>query len=478
MAAAVRCPFTSFYLSPHQPQPPVLHCPNSKHKGGTPTSFFGVFPLESFRGLTIPSLMDLPAASAFRQMAKKGRHMLPPVDKWSLEERMKEALEVLDLMRRQGMRPDPSLYCILLKSCADSRNIEVGATIHEEIMRQGLESDVFIANNLIGMYGVCGRLPDARQVFDGMPQRNVVSWTSIISAYCQASRAAESLKLYDEMVAQKIKPNAFTYAAVLKSCAKLQDIEKGREIHQRVIDECCDSDDYIRVALVDMYAKCGRMEEARREFDKIPEPSPVAFTAMIHGYSILENGTPEAIVLIRRMLDSGADEKFVQEVGFFSMIRSCAQVMGLSQGQEIHAHLIKTGYDPGTRARLELVELYLKCRKTTAALSLFNTLHIYEPALHTPAHLWSALIFASVTEGLNRDALTLFSKMLRKNVKPNSSLMCRVVEAVVCLSAIEEGKQVFGLVIKAFYRSLDEPLMAGLINLCNENGVNTVAFET
>ncbi|KAJ4971148.1 hypothetical protein NE237_004247 [Protea cynaroides] len=388
---------------------------------------------------------------------------------WSFEERMQEALSVLELMEAQGMEPEPSLFCILLKSCADAENLEFGKTIHSKIVGTQVENDVFVLNNLINLYAKCRCLKTARQLFDKMPFRNAVSWTSIISMYCQSGFPEEALKMFSLMISDgNIKPNAFTYTIALNSCAKARNLEMGIEIHEDILRGRCEIDEFIVTALIDMYSKCGRIEDARKVFDKIAEPTVAACTAMIEGYN-MNNHAKAAMGLTRRVLHSGLDLKAAQELGLSSIIRTCVLEMALRQGQEIHAHMIKFGHKPSTQTISDLAVLYERCDKMVFARRLFNEL------LVKSVEMWGRMISGYVRNGLNQEALELYVDMVSEDVELNPIFLSWALKASVGTLGLKEGKGIHGRAIKAGCGLSEDSVMESLVKLYSDCGcVNEV----
>ncbi|XP_039119752.1 pentatricopeptide repeat-containing protein At4g39530-like isoform X2 [Dioscorea cayenensis subsp. rotundata] len=354
-----------------------------------------------------PSLL-LPT---FSQRFRTSGHRLPPLRSSPLpsssalpfDQRMHESLAILDLMRSQSITPDPSLLCTLLKSCADAQSLHFGKLVHEKAILFGLHTDTFVSNSLIHLYSKCGRTRSAQQLFDEMPLRNVVSWTTLISI--------------------------------------TGDLDMGIRIHEDVVKDGCDGDEFVVVALIDMYAKCGSVGLARKMFDKITEPSVEACTAMIEGYCANDRAK-DAINLIRQTLRRYKVSKVAERIGFATMVRPCIVNMGLRQGQEIHAHLIKFGHKPGMNTLTLLVELYSKCGKMMNAYDIFNKLVVKDVVL------WGKMISGFVHDELYGEALKVYAEMTCSGCGVNASLVSFALKACIGLLSLEEGKQIHGRVIK------------------------------
>ncbi|KAJ0968227.1 hypothetical protein J5N97_025144 [Dioscorea zingiberensis] len=189
--------------------------------------------------------------------------------------------------------------------------------LHCNVMKMGFGSDLIIANDLIDMYAKCGRMDMAGKVFDGMPERNVVSWTVLMVGFLQESNADKCLRVFDEMRASRVGPNEYTLSTSLKACGlvgtagngagvqihgvsvktgfELHDVvgvfadfalvEQGRQIHCYTIKSPSWEDVSRANSLIDLYHKCGLHDEAEVSFrEKCSERNVVSWTAMISGY--------------------------------------------------------------------------------------------------------------------------------------------------------------------------------------------------
>jgi pentatricopeptide repeat protein len=147
-----------------------------------------------------------------------------------------EALKIYYQMRKAGIQPDKFSFPFVLKACASSSALEEGKEIHHHIISAGLESDVFVANTLLAMYAKCGRTEIARQLFDKIPERNVISWNAMIAGYAQNGHAREALVLFHEMQHANITPDPTTIVSVLSACGALSALQEGKAIHDYIAE--------------------------------------------------------------------------------------------------------------------------------------------------------------------------------------------------------------------------------------------------
>eukprot|EP00249_Psilotum_nudum_P015903 c25573_g7_i1 orf=2-622(+) len=206
------------------------------------------------------------------------------------------------------------------------------------------------------MYAKCGSICQARQIFDKMRKRNVVSWTAMISGYAQHGHVEEALKLFWQMHQECIKPDNITFASILKACASKAALEHGREIHASIIKNGFESDVLVGSTLVDMYAKCGTIDHARHVFDKMPDRNVVSWTAMISGYAHHGHGA-EALKLFRQMQQECLKPN---RITYISALKACACVAALEHGKQIHACIVKSGSKLDVSVGNTLVDMYAK----------------------------------------------------------------------------------------------------------------------
>ncbi|KAL6326388.1 hypothetical protein AAG906_008250 [Vitis piasezkii] len=216
-----------------------------------------------------------------------------------------EALELYVQMCQNGITSDLYTYCSVFNAIAASKSLQFGRVVHGMVLKCGLDLMVVSVNNAIAdAYSKCGFLEDVRKVFDRMEERDIVSWTTLVTAYSQSSLGEEALATFCLMREEGFAPNQFTFSSVLISCASLCFLEYGRQVHGLLCKAGLDTEKCIESALIDMYAKCGSITEAGKVFDKISNPDIVSWTAIISGYA--QHGLVEdALQLFRRMELSG-----------------------------------------------------------------------------------------------------------------------------------------------------------------------------
>jgi pentatricopeptide repeat protein len=348
-------------------------------------------------------------------------------------------MELFKQMQKKGMRPDRFTFVPVLNACAGLRALEEGRWVHELIMQTGCEVDVFVGSSLVDMYAKCGHMEDALRVFNKMPSRDVVMWSALILGHVKYGQGQKALELFRQMQQEGVHLDAVTYVGVLNACASIKALEEGRRAHEHIIQSGCESDAFVGSSLIDMYAKCGSMEEASRVFNKLPSRAVVCWTAMIFGHVKCGEGH-KALELFQKMLQEGVQPDAVTYVG---MLNACASIKALEEGRHAHEQIIQSGCESDAFVGSSLIDMYAKCGSMEEASRVFNKL----PSRAVVC--WTAMIFGHVKCGEGHKALELFQKMQQEGVQPDAVTYVGMLNACASIMALEEGRRVHEQIIQS-----------------------------
>ncbi|XP_057873993.1 pentatricopeptide repeat-containing protein At1g11290, chloroplastic isoform X2 [Cryptomeria japonica] len=246
-----------------------------------------------------------------------------------------KALETFKHMQLAGVKADSSNFACILTACAQFGALEQGMNIHRVIIESGFSSDVVVASALVDMYGKCGSIDKARELFYKMPKRDVISWTAMIVGYAQNGFVEKALETFKEIQLEGVKPDSTTFTSILPACAKMGALEQGMGIHQNIIESGKFSDAEVLNALVDMYAKCGSIDKARDIFDKMPQRNVVSWNALIAGYA--QNGLcKDALRMFELMKLSGT---YPDIVSFGCVLFACSHASLVDEGCTYFNHM-------------------------------------------------------------------------------------------------------------------------------------------
>ncbi|KAL0555169.1 hypothetical protein IC582_009108 [Cucumis melo] len=302
-------------------------------------------------------------------------------------------------------------YDIILNECVSQRAIREGQRVHTHMIKTCYLPSVYLRTRLIVLYNKCDCLGDAREMFDEMPQRNVVSWTAMISAYSQRGFAFEALNLFVEMLRSDTEPNHFTFATILTSCYGSLGFETGRQIHSIAIKRNYESHMFVGSSLLDMYAKSGRIRDAHGVFHCLPERDVVACTAIISGYAQM-GLDEEALKLFRQLQIEGMNSN---SVTYASVLTALSGLAALNHGKQVHSHVLRSGQCSYVVLLNSLIDMYSKCGNVCYARRIFDSMP------ERTCISWNAMLVGYSKHGMAREVLELFKLMREENkVKPDS----------------------------------------------------------
>ncbi|XP_047950952.1 pentatricopeptide repeat-containing protein At3g22690 [Salvia hispanica] len=373
------------------------------------------------------------------------------------------------------LEPDNYTFPFVLSACAKNSSLSEARQIHGSVVKRGYHNDVFVSNSLVYCYGECGDTDSARKVFDEMPDRNVVSWTSLICGYARRDRNREAISLFFDMLGEGIEPNELTVVSVVSACAKLGDLDLGERVLNHV--ECSELkfNGVMVNAIVDMYIKCGRVEKAMQIFDECADKDLVLYNTFLSNYVKLGMAT-DALAMFRGMLDIGVKPDRITVV---SVMASSAELSELSLGKQCHAYVLRNSLWSWDSVGNSLIDMYSKCGEQGLARRVFDQMSVNRTVVSWNSLLagfarngdvdsairafdempernvvsWNTMIGALVNESLFLDAIELFRSMQSQGIAPDEVTMVCVVTACGYLGALDFAKWVYRYVKKCGFHS-------------------------
>eukprot|EP00257_Ricinus_communis_P027953 XP_025015367.1 pentatricopeptide repeat-containing protein At4g19191, mitochondrial isoform X1 [Ricinus communis] len=302
-----------------------------------------------------------------------------------LEKRI-DALNSYKRMLHDGFMPDISTIVTLLSSCLQPEAVRQGMQVHSHGIRFGCDSEIHVANTLISMYSKFGDVYSARCLFDSMCNRSCVTWTSMISGYAEKGNMDEALKLFNAMEAAGEKPDLVTVLSVISGCGQTGILEVGKWIHVYADSNCLKHNVVVCNALIDMYAKCGSIDDAWDLFNTMPDRTVVTWTTMIAGCAL--NGLfKESLDLFYQMIDFGLKPNHVT---FLSILQACTHGGFLDKGWECFNMMTKIyKLNPGLDHYSCMADLLGRKGKLKEALEFIKGMPVKPDAA-----IWSALLTA------------------------------------------------------------------------------------
>ncbi|KAL5545820.1 hypothetical protein UlMin_005507 [Ulmus minor] len=252
---------------------------------------------------------------------------------YTLNSRFCDGVSLFCKMREAGVSFNSVTMLGLIPGCAAPGDLGIGTWLHGCCVKSGLDIDLSVGNCLLTMYVKCGSVDSARNMFDVMPEKGLITWNAMISGYAQNGFATHVLDLYREMELVGISPDPVTLVGVLSSCAHLGAHVLGREVEQRIEFYGFSSNPFLKNCLINMYARCGNLVKAHSIFDSMPEKSIVSWTAIIGGYGMHGKGEI-AVQLFEKMIRAGIKP---DKAVFVSVLSACSHAGLTDKGLEYFA---------------------------------------------------------------------------------------------------------------------------------------------
>ncbi|KAL0727880.1 hypothetical protein Bca4012_023973 [Brassica carinata] len=387
-------------------------------------------------------------------------------------------------IRHAGGRLDRFSFTPILKAASKVSALFEGMELHGLALKTAALSDPFVKTAVLDMYACCGRIVEARKAFDEMPQRDVVTWNTMIERlaiiflsffqkgvyfklvcrYCRCGLLDEAFKLFEEMKCSNVMPDEMILCNIVSACARTGDTRYNRAVYDFLKENDVRMDAHLLTALVTMYAgagcmdiarefhtkmsvrslfvstamvsgfsKAGRLEDARDIFDQTGKKDLVCWTTMISAYA--ESDHPEeALRVFEEMCRYGTEP---DEIAMGSVVSACANLGVLENAKWVHELTHRNGFESSLTVNNALINMYAKCGGLDAARDVFEKM----PTRNVVS--WSSMINAFSMHGEANDALTLFARMKQENVEPNDVTFVGVLYGCSHSGLVEEGKKIF-----------------------------------
>ncbi|KAI3932410.1 hypothetical protein MKW92_036198 [Papaver armeniacum] len=295
--------------------------------------------------------------------------------------------------RRVGGSPDSITFCAFLNACADTSDILLGRQLHGFLIRSGSNNDVSVGNGLIDFYGKCRQVEFSEIVFSGIYKPNNVSYGSLISAYVQNYEEEKACVTFLKARKEGFEPTDFMVSSVLSACASLAGLELGRSMHGLAVKSCVEGNVYVGSALVDMYGKCGSIEDSERAFFELPERNLVTWNAMIGGYS--HQGNAEMALAVFEEMTEGENGVLPNYVTFVCVLSACSRAGYVKEGKNIF-DMMRERYqiEPGVEHYACVVDLLGKAGMLEDAYEFIKSMPI-----RPNVSVWGALLGACRVHG-------------------------------------------------------------------------------
>ncbi|MED6114379.1 Pentatricopeptide repeat-containing protein, chloroplastic [Stylosanthes scabra] len=290
-----------------------------------------------------------------------------------------------------GILPDGYTFSSLFKACAMVKALQEGKQLHCLAMKIGVSENMYVCPTLINMYTACNEVDNARRVFDKVDEPCVVAYNAMITSYARNSRPNEALALFRELQGSGLKPNDVTMLLVLSSCTLLGSLDLGRWIHEYVKKHGFNRYVKVNTALIDMYAKCGSLDDAVSLFRQMRRRDTQAWSAMIVAYATHGHGS-RAVSMLEEMKKQGVQP---DEITFVAVLSACSHNGLVEEGYECFRSMTNDyGIVPHIKHYGCMVDLLGRAGRLDEAYNFIDKL----PIKPTPI-LWRTLLSACSSHG-------------------------------------------------------------------------------
>jgi pentatricopeptide repeat protein len=275
-----------------------------------------------------------------------------------------------------------------------------------------------LGNALVDMYARCGEPMKAQQVFDERPSKNTVSWNVLVSGYAQHGQEGRALECMERMRCEGISPQPVAFLAIAKACGSIGAVEKGSEMHAKLLREgLLEDDNMLGTAVMDMYARCGMLAKAEQVFEELPHRNVVSWTALMAGYG--RAGEPNAVFgLFKRMTGEGIEPNVVT----FTVVLNACSFSGLAgEGQSfLEAMSMSYGIVPAPQHRTCMIDLLGRLGHLEEASAVIKRMPA--PFDHLPA--WYALLGSCKASGNRELGLLAFENAVKLDERSAGAYVC------------------------------------------------------
>ncbi|KAK7282665.1 hypothetical protein RIF29_11619 [Crotalaria pallida] len=380
-----------------------------------------------------------------------------------------EAFKLFLCMNREGIRANEITFAGVLGSCAVACELVLSMQVHGLVTKFGFCGNVILESSLVDVYAKCGVMDDARKMFHEIVRPNAVTWNVIVRRYLDAGDVREAVFMFSRMFPAAVRPLNFTFSNALVACSSMAALEEGMQIHGVVVKLGVQEDNVVSNSLINLYVKCGKLEEgyqvfnqlgskdlvswtsivsgyamsgktweARKLFDEMPERNVISWNAMLAGYTRFSEWY-EALDFVYLMLGAIKD---LDHVTLSLMFNVTAGLSDHEMGKKVHGYIYRHGFHLNLMVSNALLDMYGKCGNLNSARVWFNQMSNWRDRIS-----WNALLASYGNHHLSEQALTMFSEM-QWETKPSKYTFGTLLAACANAFALDHGKQIHGFIIR------------------------------
>ncbi|CAN8291699.1 unnamed protein product [Cochlearia groenlandica] len=377
----------------------------------------------------------------------------------------KRLFEVYNRMSLEGVAENGLTYCYLIRGCGNDILLCEGRQLHSLVVKSGWNvSNIFVANALVDFYSACGDLSGSMNVFDGVSEKDVISWNSIVSVCVDYGSVLYSIDLFNKMQFWGKRPSVRSFMSFLSFCSRNNDIRSGKQIHCYVFKMGFDvSSIHVQSALIDMYGKCNDSESSVSVYQSLPTLSLECCNSLMT--SLIYCGiTKDIIEMFGFMIDEGTG---FDEVTLSTVLKALSLSVPASSLNctLVHCCATKSGYASDVAVACSLIDAYSKSGQNDVSWKVFNELDL--PNIFC----WTSIINGYARNGMGRDCVEMLREMDQMNLIPDEVTILSVLTGCGHSGLVEEGELIFDSLESKYGISPGRKLYACMVDLLGRAGL-------
>ncbi|KAJ6698840.1 hypothetical protein OIU79_012181 [Salix purpurea] len=382
----------------------------------------------------------------------------------------REALMGLCEMIDSGILADNFVVPNILKACAAMQWITFGRGVHGYVVKMGFDRCVFVSSSLVDAYGKCGILEDARKVFDNMPDKNVVTWNSMIGSYVQNGFDVEAAQVFSDMRLEDVKPNQVTLLSFLSASANLGAVEEGKQAHAIAVLGGYELDSILGGSILNFYSKVGLIKDAELVFGMMLEKDAVAWNLLISSY--VQYGQVEKALDLCHLMR--LDNMRFDSVTLASILSACSIMGNIKLGKEGHCYCIRhnlvsdlavanklgkigealklfygmqlESVPPNVMSWNAVILGFIRNGQINEAQDMFS--HMQAVGIHPNLMTFTTLIYGLVQNGFGNEAILVFQKMQECGIRANLPIIISTISACTDVASLQYGRAIHGYILR------------------------------
>ncbi|KAL7088316.1 hypothetical protein ACP275_13G120700 [Erythranthe tilingii] len=349
-----------------------------------------------------------------------------------------EALRVFSAMHSEGVKANQFTYGSALRACTRLLCLERGKQIQGCLQKGRFVDNLFVQSALVDLHSKCGKMEDARCVFDSMETRDLVCWNAMIGGYAAQGLSDDAILVFRSMLREGILPDSFSFGSILRAIAGKNGLVKVNTIHGYILRYGFRSHNFLTGSLIDAYVKCGSLDSANEVYNTMQNKDVVSITALIAGYACEGTNHSKALQLFNEAQKNTATDGML----LCSMLNICAKTSSLNLGKQLHANAVKYQNQHDIAIGNALIDMYSKSGVIGDAKRVFDDM------AEKNIISWTSLITGYGKNGCGDEAVALCVEMEDEGLKPNGVTLLSVLVACSHNGLSTQGWEWFRSVVK------------------------------